>query len=45
MPVGLFQLGTQAESHRSRDHNGQAAVNGFSAPWYFSEMELEPVAG
>ena len=24
---------------------GKAAVNAFSVPWYFSEMELEPVAG
>ena len=40
-----IQFGTQVESHRSRDHNSQAAVNAFSAPWYFSEMELEPVAG
>ena len=39
------QFGTQAESHQSCDHNSQAAVNGFSEPWYFSEMELEPVAG
>ena len=41
----LIQFGTQAKSHRSLDHNSQAAVSAFSAPWYFSEMELEPVAG
>ena len=40
-----FKFGTQVESHRSSDHNSLAAVSGFSAPWYFSEMELEPVAG
>ena len=30
---------------RPRDPNNQAAENAFSTPWYFSEMELEPVAG
>ena len=39
------QFGTQVESHRSRDHNSQAAGNALSALWYFSEVELEPVAG
>ena len=44
-PHAYIQFGTQVESHQSRDHNSQAVVNAFSAPWYFSEVELEPVAG
>ena len=42
---GLTQFGTQVKFHWSRDHNNQTAENAFSAPWYYSEMELEPVAG
>ena len=38
------QFGTQVKFRWSRDHN-RTAENAFSAPWYFSEMELEPVAG
>ena len=39
------QFDTQVESHQLCDYNSQAAMNGVSAPFYFSEMELEPVAG
>ena len=27
----------------SRDHNNRTAENAFSAPWYYSEIELEPL--
>ena len=40
-----IQFGTQAKFRWSRDHNNQAAENAFSTPWFYSEMELEPVAG
>ena len=43
--VILDQFGTQVKFRWSRDHNNRTADNAFSAPWYFSEMELEPVAG
>ena len=39
------QFGTQVKSRWSRDHNNRTVENAFSAPWYYSEMELEPVAG
>ena len=39
------QFGTQVKFRWSRDHNNRPAENAFSAPWYYSEMELEPVAG
>ena len=39
------QFGTQVKFRWSRDHNNRTAENAFSAPWYYSEMELEPVAG
>ena len=42
---GPFQFGTQVKFRWSRDHNNRTAENAFSAPWYYSEMELEPVAG
>ena len=41
----LIQFGTQVKFRWSRDHNNQNAENAFSARWYFSEMELESVAG
>ena len=41
----ITQFGTQVKFRWSRDHNNRTADNAFSAPWYFSEMELEPVAG
>ena len=41
----VIQFGTQVNFRWSRDHNNRTAENAFSAPWYFSEMELEPVAG
>ena len=40
-----IQFGTQVKFRWSRDHNNRTAENAFSAPWYYSEMELEPVAG
>ena len=39
------QFGTQVKFRWSRDHNNRTADNAFSAPWYYSEMQLEPVAG
>ena len=39
------QFGTQVKFRWSRDHNNRTADNAFSAPWYYSEMELEPAAG
>ena len=44
MPIAYIQFGTQVKFHWSRDHNNRTAENTFSAPWYFSEIELEPVA-
>ena len=41
----VLQFGTQVKFRWSRDHNNRTAENAFSAPWYYSEMELEPVAG
>ena len=41
----MVQFGTQVKFRWSRDHNNRTADNAFSAPWYYSEMELEPVAG
>ena len=41
----LIQLGTQVKFRWSRDHDNRTAENAFSAPWYYSEMELEPVGG
>ena len=38
-----LQFGTQAKFRQSRNHNNQTAENAFSTPWYFSEMEFEPV--
>ena len=40
-----LQFGTQVKFRWSRDHNNRTADNAFSAPWYYSEMETEPVAG
>ena len=40
-----LQFGTQVKFRWSRDHNNRTADNAFSAPWYYSKMELEPVAG
>ena len=42
---GLIQFGTQVKFRWSCDHNIRTADNAFSTPWYYSEMELEPVAG
>ena len=39
------QFGTQVKFRWSRDRNDRTAENAFSAPWFFSEMELEPAAG
>ena len=39
------QFGTQVKCRWSRDRNDRTAENAFSAPWFFSEMELEPAAG
>ena len=39
------QFGTQVKFCWSRDCNNRTAENAFSAPWYFSEMELEPATG
>ena len=41
----LQQFGTQVKFRWSRDHNNRTAENAFSTPWYYFEMELEPVAG
>ena len=41
----LIQFGTQFKFRWSRYHNNRTAENAFSAPWYYSEMKLEPVAG
>ena len=41
----LFQFGTQVKFRWSRDRNDRTAENAFSAPWFFSEIELEPAAG
>ena len=41
----LKQFGTQVKFCWSRDHNNWTAENAFSTPWYYSEMELEPVSG
>ena len=43
--VTSMQFGTQVKFRWSRDHNNRTAENAFSAPWYYSEMELKPVAG
>ena len=40
-----IQFGTQVKFRWSRDRNNGTAENAFSAPWYFSEMQLEPAAG
>ena len=40
-----WQFGTQVRCRWSRDRNDRTAENAFSAPWFFSEMELEPAAG
>ena len=39
----MKQLGTQVKFCWSGDHNNQTADNAFSVPWYFFDMELEPV--
>ena len=41
----VLQFGTQVKFRWSRDHNNRTAENAFSTPWYYSEMELKPVAG
>ena len=41
----IIQFGTQVKFRCSRDHNNRSEENAFSVPWYYSEMELEPVAG
>ena len=38
------QFGTQVKFRWSRDRNSRTAENAYSAPWFFSEMELEPAA-
>ena len=43
--IGPLQSGTQVNFRWPCDDNNQTAENSFSAPWYYSEMELEPVAG
>ena len=43
--VVTIQFGTQVKIRWSRDHKNQTVENAFSVPWYYSEMELEPVAG
>ena len=43
--MSTLQFGTQVKFRMSRDHNNRTAENALSAPWYYSEMELEPVAG
>ena len=44
--MDLFkQFGTQVKFCWSRDDNNRTGENAFSAPWYFSEMELKPVPG
>ena len=43
--ISQFQFGTQVKFRCSREHNNRTAENAFSAPWYFSEMELESAAG
>ena len=43
MQISL-QFGTLVKFRWSDDHNNRTAENTFSAPWYFSEMELVPVA-
>ena len=43
--VPTVQFGTQVKFRWSRDHNNRTVENAFSAPWYYSEMEIEPVAG
>ena len=40
-----LQFGTQVKCRWSRDRNDRTAENAFSAPCFFSEMELEPAAG
>ena len=40
-----LQFGTQVKFRWSSDCYNWTADNTFSAPWYFSEMELEPAAG
>ena len=42
---GFSPLFTQVKFCWSRDRNDRTADNAFSAPWFFSEMELEPAAG
>ena len=39
------QFGTQVKFRWSCDRNDRTAENAFSAPWFFSEMQLEPAAG
>ena len=39
------QFGTQVKLRWSRGRKDRTAEDAFSAPWYFSEMELEPAAG
>ena len=41
----VIQFGTQVKFRWSRDRNDRTAENAFFAPWFFSEMELEPAAG
>ena len=41
----IAKFGTQVKFRWSRDRNDRSAENVFSAPWFFSEMELEPAAG
>ena len=40
----LLQFGTQVKFRWSRDRNNRTVESAFSAPWYFSEMELELAA-
>ena len=40
-----IQFGTQVIFRWSRDRNDRTAENAFSAPCFFSEMELKPAAG
>ena len=40
----FIQFGTQVKFCWSRDRNDRTSDNAFSAPWFFSEMGLEPAA-
>ena len=39
------QFGTQVKLRWSRGRKDRISEDAFFAPWYFSEMELEPAAG